>query len=96
VKGLFEERMNALRESFLLRAAGDHERIAGALDPLDLETLRTVSHKLAGIAGTFGFVEIGAAAESLEDAIDEHLPTDEVRRRCENLRGALAQAAPDA
>lgn len=64
----FDERMAALRERFLERAASDRVALAAAGEAGDFAAIRDLAHRLAGVAGTLGFPEISVLARALEDA----------------------------
>lgn len=64
--------MASLKERFRARAAEDLEVMSAALDAADFEQLRERSHRLAGVAATFGYPEIGEAARALDDAVKGH------------------------
>jgi HPt (histidine-containing phosphotransfer) domain-containing protein len=66
-----QARMAELRTRFIERAGHDRLRIEQALAEGDLLKVHDLSHRLHGIAGTFGFHSLTAAAAALEDAIDE-------------------------
>lgn len=65
---------------FLARAAGDAGRIREALAAGDFATIRTVCHGLSGNAGMFGFDDIGAEAQAVEEAIDSGAAEAAVRQ----------------
>ncbi|MBS0294788.1 MAG: Hpt domain-containing protein [Proteobacteria bacterium] len=68
----FDERLQALKQRFLARSAGDLQVIARALaDPASVgrDDLRQVVHRLAGAAGTFGYAELSRIAGEADDAL---------------------------
>lgn len=65
----FERRMEVLRARFVQRAQGDAQILRQAWDVRDDETLRRVSHSLAGNAGLFGQPQLSEAARQLEEAL---------------------------
>jgi HPt (histidine-containing phosphotransfer) domain-containing protein len=85
----FETRMAALRLRFRERAAEESERIRAALAAGDRQTVGKTAHSLSGSAGLFGHAELGDAAEQVEIAIDEDLPTREIEARAHILLALL-------
>jgi histidine phosphotransfer protein HptB len=57
-----------LAERFRQRAAEDAVRLRAALAADEGDAVRTIAHRLAGTAGTFGFDGIGTLAAALEEA----------------------------
>lgn len=53
-------RIKALEDSFSLTAAGGDDQLEA------LQSLKTVAHKLAGSAGTFGFPEVSEIVRLME------------------------------
>ena len=88
----FESRMAALRLRFRERAAQESDRIRDALALGDRQTLGKSAHSLSGSAGLFGHTALGEAAEQLEIAIDEGLPTPEIDARAQLLLARLDAA----
>lgn len=84
--------MESLRDRFRTRAAEDLEVMSAALDRADLVLLRERSHRLAGVAGTFGYPDIGEAARALEEAIDRHDSTEGVGAAALRLFALLSVA----
>lgn len=71
--------MAELRARFLTRASEDAARIEEALGAGDLVTVRSLAHGLSGTAGIFGFSEVGASAQVVEEAIDAGTDKGEIR-----------------
>lgn len=69
----FDERMAALRERFLERARNDATELAAAERAGDGGAVRSIAHKLAGVAGTLGFPQISVMAREVEEAADADL-----------------------
>ena len=88
-----EARMAALRERFRARAGEDATRIAAALAAGDLQAVHGLAHGLSGSGGTFGFPQVSADAEAVENAIDAGRKTEEVAALCDRLLGGLAETA---
>jgi len=73
---LTEEQTNALealRQRFLARSADDLQRLRGHLGGRELapQDLRLLVHRLAGAAGTFGFLDLGGVARDLDGKMCE-------------------------
>lgn len=66
----FKARMAELRLRFIDRARRDRHRLDEALAARDFGEVQHISHRLAGLAGTFGFHELSHAAAALDDALD--------------------------
>lgn len=66
-----ERRLGELRLRFVERAARDRVKLQEALEGGDLEEVEQLCHRLAGLAGTFGFTAAGDAASALEAAVQE-------------------------
>lgn len=49
----------------------DRQNIAGAWEQGDRSSIREITHKLSGIAGSFGFTDVGQAAADLYYRLDE-------------------------
>ena len=65
-----EAQMQKLRQRFQARAASDCAAIIKALEAEDRPRLLHLAHGLAGVAGIFGYVDIGVRASALEEAVD--------------------------
>lgn len=79
--GEFERRMNGLRARFAERARGDGEALQRAWADRDLDALQRISHSLAGNAALFGHPELGAAACSLEAALEDSCPDQQLEAK---------------
>ncbi len=88
-----DARMAALRERFRARARADGERIAAALSARDLETVRNLAHGLSGSGGVFGFPQVSADAQAVEEAIDTGAEAAKVEALCDRLLARLAETA---
>lgn len=69
----FDERMAALRDRFIARAADEAVEAERLIAAADWPGLRDLAHGLAGRAGMFGFPEVGERARQLEEAIDARI-----------------------
>jgi HPt (histidine-containing phosphotransfer) domain-containing protein len=63
-----EDKLAELRQRFVARAGEEIAGIDRALADGDREAVIDRAHAIAGIAGMFGFKEVGQAAFDLEDA----------------------------
>lgn len=82
--------MAEFRARFLARADEDAERIEQALAAGDFAMVRSLSHGLSGTAGIFGFAEIGASAQAVEEAIDAGMEEAEIRLLATRLLDQLS------
>ncbi|MFK4057907.1 Hpt domain-containing protein [Brevundimonas sp. NPDC046655] len=82
----------SLRARFLDRCVSDLERIEKLRerDALNSEELQALVHRLAGAAGTFGFLVISDAAADCDDALVQGQAPD--RSKVERLTAALEEA----
>ena len=65
-----EAQMQKMRQRFHERAASDRSAIISALEAGDRSRLLHLAHGLAGVAGIFGYADIGGHASALEEALD--------------------------
>ena len=89
----FDKRMAGFRARFCARAAADRAQIATALASGDFDEVRRLAHGLSGSGGVFGFPEVSADAELVENAIDEGREPGELAILCELLMQRLDEAA---
>ncbi|MDW5377493.1 diguanylate cyclase [Halomonas sp. HP20-15] len=95
---IVQERLRQLREEYsqwlvdeLAALATDAEELAGGGDRDAVWlTIRDRLHKLAGGAGTFGFVDLGEACRALEIQLDEALATSSPSSLAEVRCGVMA------
>lgn len=90
----FGDRLAALRQRFLVRAAEDAAAIetdmaAGAWDDVGQR-----AHRLAGNAGLFGFPDITHDARALEEAIDEDARDEQLIALATTLIAKLRALGP--
>ena len=64
----WDDKMGQLRQRFVDRTAADRAWL-GRCVPHDRGELESAAHRINGSAGMFGFVELGIAAEALEEAL---------------------------
>jgi HPt (histidine-containing phosphotransfer) domain-containing protein len=88
-----DARMAALRERFRARAADDRASILAARDAGDLAEVGRLAHGLSGSGGVFGFPQLGADAQALENAIDAGAKPEDLAVLCDRLLVRLAQVA---
>jgi HPt (histidine-containing phosphotransfer) domain-containing protein len=81
----FEQRMEALRGQFRARLVSDRMVLAAALSGGARDALRRAAHGLAGSAGVFGFTEIGASAQRVEQAVDDQADSVAITAVTEDL-----------
>ena len=65
-----EVQMQKLRQRFQARAASDRSALISALEAGDRSRLLHLAHGLAGVAGIFGYADIGGHASALEEAVE--------------------------
>ena len=63
----FDKKMVAFRQRFIDRAMAGRPFL-DEVEP-DIGDLEMLAHRISGSAGMFGYVELGLAAEALEEAI---------------------------
>ncbi|WP_426039653.1 Hpt domain-containing protein [Brevundimonas sp. DC300-4] len=68
-----EAAMIALKARFAARCEADKASLQAIVDSGDVSTpeLQSLTHKLSGAAGTFGFPSIGNAAAEIDNAISD-------------------------
>jgi HPt (histidine-containing phosphotransfer) domain-containing protein len=88
-----DARMAALRERFRARAADDRASILAARDAGDLAEVGRLAHGLSGSGGVFGFPQLSADAQALENAIDAGAKPEDLAVLCDRLLVRLAQVA---
>lgn len=86
---LLRSRIDLLRSRFIERAADDEIQIAEALQHTDRAKLRERAHRLAGIAATFGYAEIGDQAACVQAATDKAVPDAELAAATKRLIALL-------
>ena len=91
----FEERMQALRKRYAERAALDLDALGGAVRTQDWVEVRRIAHGLSGTGAVFGFPEISASGQQLEEAVDADLPVSERLALADALIACLAAAAQE-
>ena len=76
-----EDPLEPLRVRFRKRAGVESQELADALARGDMPTVERLAHGLAGVAGLFGYADIGALALEIDGdfARGEAPPTDTVQ-----------------
>lgn len=67
---VIQTRLEDLRRRFVLRMFQDRDVLAQAWEMRDYQTIFDYSHKLSGIAGSFGYADVGDAAEELQNMLE--------------------------
>lgn len=91
MSGDFQARIAQLAARFVVRTADDRAQLSAAVDQMESapeiarQTIRDIAHRMAGIAGIFGFDEIGVLAADIDnaaraEAIDDQLLLRSCRR----------------
>jgi HPt (histidine-containing phosphotransfer) domain-containing protein len=88
----FGERMAQLRARFVSRAPDERARLLVAMEDMDRDALRHLSHRLSGSSGLFGFPEISLDASAVEEAV-EGADDAELRILCSILLERLTKLA---
>lgn len=65
-----EQDLERLRLKFLNNRRRDVEALTSALSAHDWATIKTLGHRMKGLAGSYGFEEIGGVGNRLEQAAD--------------------------
>lgn len=74
---LLRIRLDSLRGRFRERAADDLSAMKDAWACGESRVLRERAHRLAGVAGTFGYPAIGEAAKLVDDLIHQRAPAEQ-------------------
>lgn len=91
----FDERMAALRQRFIARAADEAVEVESLIAATNWSGLRDLAHGLAGRAGMFGFPEVGERARQLEEAIDARAEAGLVRNLAADMLSNLRSLAQE-
>lgn len=90
----FEERMAALRDTFVGGLPPRLEAMRAALDAGDRETLHREAHRLAGTGQSYGLPEITTYGRELEHLCRDGAEPPELRRALEKLEMIVASLCP--
>ena len=71
-----EQDLERLRLKFLYNRLRDVDALTSALSAHDWTTIKTLGHRMKGLAGSYGFEEIGAIGNRLEQAAGRQEPDD--------------------
>ncbi len=76
-------RMAAVKRKFLTRCREERAQLGrvGNLTENDLRRIGQAAHKIAGLAGTLGFVSLGNAAAQLDSQIAKHADVEMAYQR---------------
>ncbi|MCS6293312.1 MAG: PAS domain S-box protein [Nitrospira sp.] len=88
-----EPDLDRLRQKFLSNRRRDLEALASALSTHDWATIQTLGHRMKGLAGSYGFEEIGAIGIRLEKAAVGQEP-DRITSGIEELAHILERLDP--
>lgn len=104
----FDAKAREIRGRFIAKASGQEPRLRALVSQLGvscttetLEELQFIVHQLAGSAGTFGFPEIGTAAEAVEVELRAQgtkagTATAALTEKCNRLLALIDQAFREA
>ena len=88
---LIDEEITRRRPLFLDHRRQDLKRMQEAIEQGDFEAIRIIGHRIKGLAGSYGFHDIGLSGAQLEQAAkDQDIAA--MRRTIDCLTGLLAQA----
>ena len=91
IAALIDEEIARRRPLFLDNRRQDVEQMQEAMERGDYEIIRTMGHRIKGLAGSYGFPDMGLAGAQLEQAAkNQDLPS--MRRTIDQLTAILAQA----
>ncbi|MEK6632175.1 MAG: ATP-binding protein, partial [Nitrospirota bacterium] len=88
-----EPDLDRLRQKFLSNRRCDLETLTSALSTHDWVTIQTLGHRMKGLAGSYGFEEIGAIGSRLEKAAVGQEP-DRITSGIEELAHILERLDP--
>ena len=92
IAALIDEEIARRRPLFLDHRRQELQRLQDAIERRDCEFIRTTGHRLKGLAGSYGFPEIGLAGAQLEQAAREQ-DVVAMRRTIDQLAALLARAS---
>jgi len=84
--------LNIMAQKFSAGLPARLSEIEAAIRQGDTETASAVAHTIVGIAGTFGYHEVGETARLLEVALDERGPDVEVESALTEFKEAVSKA----
>ena len=88
-----EEELDGLSRKFLHNRQRDLRALASALAAHDWTTIQTIGHRIKGLAGSYGFEDVGAIRSRLEQAAGEQAP-DRIASEMEQLEQSLQRLDP--
>ena len=92
IAALIDEEIARRRPLFLDHRRQELQRLQDAIERRDCEFIQTTGHRLKGLAGSYGFPDIGLAGAQLEQAAREQ-DVVAMRRTIDQLAALLAQAS---
>jgi HPt (histidine-containing phosphotransfer) domain-containing protein len=84
-----DDELRRRRPAFLANRRTDLTMMQDALVQGDYEAIRTTGHRMKGLAGSFGFPDIGAVGQRLEQAARSR-DREAIRRELDGLATILA------
>jgi len=91
IEALIEEEIARRRPLFLDNRRQDLERMQDAIERGDYEIIRTMGHRIKGLAGSYGFPDIGLAGAQLEQAATNQ-DLASIRQAIDQLSAILTRA----
>lgn len=91
VAALIDDEIARRRPLFLNNRHQDLDRMKDAIQRGDYEVIRITGHRIKGLAGSYGFPEIGLAGAQLEQAA-KNRDVDSIRQTIDELATMLARA----
>lgn len=88
-----EQDLDQLRQKFLSNRWRDLETLSTALSARDWTTIQTIGHRMKGLAGSYGFEEIGAIGSDLEQS-SRAQATDRIAAEIQELAQILQRVDP--
>ncbi|MDQ1291789.1 MAG: hypothetical protein QG615_1598, partial [Nitrospirota bacterium] len=88
-----EQDLERLRRKFLSNRRRDLDTLTSALSTRDWTTIQTIGHRMKGLAGSYGFEEIGAIGSLLEKAAGGQEP-DRIASGMQELEQILERLDP--
>lgn len=86
-----EKRLASLRERFRLRLLTDHEALVHAVASGDADRTLVTVHRLAGVAASFGYVQIGECAAEVQVKMNCGASAEELKPALDRLIAELGR-----
>lgn len=90
IAAFIDEELARRRPLFLDHRRQDLGRMQDAIERGDYDSIRTIGHHIKGLAGSYGFPDIGLAGAQLEQAAKDH-DLASMRRTIDQLATTLAR-----